>query len=190
VNPRPGLVVCGWALLNAVLVGVLVLFRGDAVETGLYSAGIAIVTGFGLAVLLAAARHRDGQQMRQPVRSSSMSMLAAAALLVGLGAVFHWWIAAIAVYPLAAVLALHTGEQLPRAADPVPATTSTAEAPIARLAGTMPYTGSPLGNSVPLPDDHPARAAPRHVPHHSARGWRRVFVLLVVLRAVLGRRRK
>jgi hypothetical protein len=195
MSGRPVWVVGGWALANAVLVAVLAVgFHGAVAEVALYGAAIVIVTGFGAAVLLAEARGRVGQQRRQPVRSASMFLFAAACLLVGLGATYHWWIAAIAFYPLVAMLPLYRGERLAAGAPPVPASTTTETAPLADLAGVLPYTGSTPGEGVTVPPDHPARAAPRRVPHRSTRGWRWGLALFVLLRgmarAMTGSRRK
>ncbi|MBO0849823.1 MAG: hypothetical protein J2P20_10205, partial [Pseudonocardia sp.] len=125
------LVVFGWAVFNAVLVGILPVFGATLTEIGLYAIGIGLVTGFGVAAALAAARGRVGQQLRQPTRSASAFLLAAAALLVGLGSAYHWWIAVVAVYPLAGALAVRAGERMPAGqAAPAPATTRTDPAPV------------------------------------------------------------
>lgn len=175
-------VVFGWALFNVVLVGLLPVFGATATETGLYGASIGIVTGFGLAAALAAARGRTGQQLRQPTRSGSAFLFAAAGLLVGLGAVYHWWIAVVAIYPLAAALVLRAAERLPRGhAAPAPVTTRTDLAPPARSGGPLPYAGSPLGTSVSVPADHPAHAAAR--PARPA--WMRAGRWAVIVAAVL-----
>lgn len=181
------MVVFGWAAFNAVLVGILPVFGATATETGVYGAGAGIVTGFGLAAALAAARGRAGQQLRQPIRSGSAFLLAAAALLVGLGAVYHWWIAILAVYPLAAALALRGAERLPSGhAGLAPVTTRAEPAPPARLGAPLPYAGSSMGTSVPVSAQHPAHAAARPARTTRMRDARWALIIAVALRAVFG----
>jgi hypothetical protein len=181
MSRHPALVVGGWALFNAVLVGVLAVFRGNAVETGLYGAAIAIVFTFGAAVFLASTQARSGTQLRQPARSSSMFMLAVACLFVGLGTVFHWWIAAVALYPLLALLVLRRGERLPAEAVPTPVSTSDEVASTTGDLGVLPYPGSQPGRSVPVPPTHPA-----HGPPSPRRPHGRLARLVVAAAAVRG----
>jgi hypothetical protein len=184
VSPPSVVVVFGWAVFNAVLVGILPVFGATATAIGLYAAAVGLVTGFGAVAALAAARGRAGQQLRQPTRSGTAFLLAAAALLVGLGAVYHWWIALVAVYPLAGALALRAGERLaPEQAAPAPATTRTCPAPVHRPGEPLPYVGSPLGTRVAVPVHHPTRAAaPPALPTRPRAG--RLAVAVPVLRAV------
>ena len=179
------LVVFGWAAFNAALAGLLPVFGATATEIAVYGVGVGLVTGFGAAAALAAARGHVGQQLRQPTRGGSAFLLAAAGLLVGLGAVYQWWIAAVAVYPLAGALALRAGERMPAGrAAPAPATTRTDPAPVPLPGGPLPYAGSPLGTSVPVPAQHPPHAAARPPRPTRMRAAHWAFLVAAVFRAV------
>lgn len=107
-------VVGAWTALNGVLAGILIGYGGSWMAIGLYAAAVVIITAFGLAVLLDARYRRGGLYQRMPVRSSAAGLATAGLVLCGLGFVYGWWIAALAVFPLGAAAVLVGSERLGR----------------------------------------------------------------------------
>ncbi|NIJ11852.1 putative membrane protein [Saccharomonospora amisosensis] len=113
------LVVFGWAALNAVLVLVMLPYGESALFIGMYGAGVAVITLFGVVVwLVARAAGWQSRGARLATASLSSGFVALAAILVGLSFVYGYWFAVFAGLPLIAAAYRLSKERLPQGMRP------------------------------------------------------------------------
>ncbi|WP_165989731.1 hypothetical protein [Streptomyces sp. YIM 98790] len=103
------LVVAGWTLFNGLLFAVLALYGEGAVALWLWAGSLALLAGATAAVLVASRRGPEQHRHYRLATGSTAAVLpaAAGAALLGLTAVYGWWMLAFAlpVLAVAAVLA-------------------------------------------------------------------------------------
>lgn len=95
---RPAVVVAAWGALNGVLVAVFAGFGAKWAPLALYASAAFIVEIVAVAVWLSLRRPRAG--WRQMPNGDSIPLFALTVLLVGLGIVFYWQLALVAIFPL------------------------------------------------------------------------------------------
>lgn len=127
----------------------------------LYLAGMALVAGFAVAILLAVRAGRVGPQHRQPRRAGAAAVAAIALAIILPGAVYAWWLSAFGLYLLGFAAWLLRGERRSREAHPWPVALDSAGP--ARRPGLV-HHGSPLGAAVAVPGEHAAHGPPVHPP--------------------------
>ncbi|MDD7968037.1 hypothetical protein [Actinomycetospora lemnae] len=111
----PAHIVGLWATLNAALAGAIVLYVEPLfpLPLVLHLVGAALVTIFGVAVLVAGRRGGAGPQLRLPYRSVAALAGATVALLLALTWVFGLWVLALVPYPLLVAVVMVRRERLP-----------------------------------------------------------------------------
>ncbi|MFR9805980.1 hypothetical protein ACL02T_27375 [Pseudonocardia sp. RS010] len=176
------LVVGAWVAGNGVLAGIMLGFRPHTISMLLWLFDLLLVSGFGLAVLLALrARRGVGTTVRMPVRSTAAVLTAIGLTVAGLALAYGWLWLLVALYPLAAAAVLVRGERVPAGHRPEPAALDGLEpAPNPR---PQEYDGTTTGEAVGVPAGHTARAADPPSPPAPPRR-RRPLVLLTALPAI------
>jgi hypothetical protein len=111
----------GWVAANGVLTGVLFIYHPEPISVALYVAALVLISGFGVAVLVAARHGRVGAQRRMPVRGTSAALVAVGLLLVGLGLVYGWVLALVGLVPLLAAVWAARSERVRPGTRPWPA---------------------------------------------------------------------
>jgi hypothetical protein len=151
------LVVGGWVTANGVLAGVLAAWDPEPISVVLYASGIALLSAFGVAALVAARRNRVGPQRRMPVRGTSAVLVALGLTIIGVGLALAWPVALVGIYPLALAAWSVRRERVPAGSRPWPAAPDGLDpAGPPRSA----YEGTGLGASEPVPAEHPAHGPP------------------------------
>ena len=174
-----------WAAGNLVLTLILLAFTAGPLQLGVHLAAVAILTGFGLIVGLAARAGRVGPQQRQP-RSASAAVLAGLGVAMGLtGVAYGWWLSVLGLYPLALAAWLLRGERLPPGARPWPVALDGAEP---SGPAHLTHHGSSPGAAIAVPVEHAAHAPPAAPPGSVAAARRpdrlaRAVVLLILVAA-------
>ena len=101
-----------WALINAVLLGIVVVYGGSWFDYGLTSGAVTIVLLWALAVHTGRWRHRvPVRRYRTTGASGAPLALALACLFGGLAVVFGFWFVPVACYPLLGALLLAAGRR-------------------------------------------------------------------------------
>lgn len=178
---RPAhLVVGAWTAANGVLAGLMLGFRPQPISMLLWLFDLLLVSGFGLAVLLALRSGRGiGTTVRMPVRSTAALLTAVGLTVAGLSLAYGWMWLLVAAYPLIAAAVLVRGERVPPGTRPEPAVLDgTPPAPDVR---PQVHDGTTAGVVVPVLPGHPVRqvvARPSAPPRRAA-----PFVTLAVLTA-------
>lgn len=150
------LVVGAWTAGNGVLAGIMLGFRPQTISMLLWLFDLLLVSGFGIAVLLALRVRRGvGTTVRMPVRSTAAVLTAAGLTLAGLALAYGWLWLLVALYPLVAAAVLVRGERVPAGTRPEPAALD--GMPPAPNPRPQEYDGTTTGEAVPVPADHPAR---------------------------------
>jgi hypothetical protein len=183
MRPLPVVVVGGWAAANLGLALILFAFHPEPLEALVHLGSTALITGFGLLVLLAVRIGRVGTQLRQP-RSAGTAVFAGLGLaLVLTGVTYDWWLSVLGFYPFLLAVWLARGERLPRGARPWPVALDGAE-----LAGPprLVRHGGSLGVALPAAGGSadsapPGEIAPEPVPEPPQPSGRLRTAILVVL---------
>ncbi|MCE0767112.1 hypothetical protein LWC35_30025 [Pseudonocardia kujensis] len=153
------LVVGAWVAGNGVLAGLMLGFRPQPISMLLWLFDLLLVSGFGLAVVLALrARRGVGTTVRMPVRSTAAVLTALGLTLAGLALAYGRLWLLVALYPLVAAAILVRGERVPAGTRPEPAALD--GMPPAPDPRPQRYDGTTTGEAVPVPAGHPARALP------------------------------
>jgi hypothetical protein len=151
------LVVGAWTAGNGVLAGIMLGFRPQPISMLLWLFNLLLLSGFGLAVVLALrARRGVGTTVRMPVRSTAAVFTAIGLTVAGLALAYGWLWLLVAIYPLVTAAVLVRGERVPTGARPEPAALD--GMPPAPNPRPQSYDGTTTGSAVGVPADHPARA--------------------------------
>jgi hypothetical protein len=178
------LLVGAWTAGNGVLAGIMLGFRPQTISMLLWLFDLLLVSGFGLAVLLALrARRGVGTTVRMPVRSTAAVLTAIGLTLAGLALAYGWLWLLVALYPLGAAAVLVRGERVPPGTRPEPAALD--GMPLAPNPRPQEYDGTTTGEAVPVPAGHPVRAADPPPPPAPPRRRGRLLVLGAVLPAAV-----
>jgi O-antigen/teichoic acid export membrane protein len=95
---RPALVVAAWGAVNGALVAVFAGFGAKWAPLALYASAAFLVELVAVAVWLGQGRRRTGWPQRP--NGDSIPLFALTVLIVGLGVVFYWQLAPVAIIPL------------------------------------------------------------------------------------------
>ncbi|MCE3552974.1 hypothetical protein LWC33_16105 [Pseudonocardia sp. RS11V-5] len=153
------LVVGAWVAGNGVLAGIMLGFRPQPISMLLWLFDLLLVSGFGLAVVIALRTRRGvGTTVRMPVRSTAAVLTAIGLTVAGLALAYGWLWLLVAIYPLIAAAVLVRGERVPAGTRPEPAALD--GMPPAPNPRPQEYDGTTTGEAVPVPAGHPARALP------------------------------
>ncbi|GAA2864027.1 hypothetical protein GCM10010472_21620 [Pseudonocardia halophobica] len=178
------LLVGAWTAGNGVLAGIMLGFRPQTISLLLWLFDLLLVSGFGLAVLLALrARRGVGTTVRMPVRSTAAVLTAAGLTLAGLALAYGWLWLLVALYPLAAAAVLMRGERVPAGTRPEPAVLD--GMPPAPNPRPQEYDGTTTGEAVPVPAGHPARDPEPAPPSDPPRRRGRLLVLAATVPAAV-----
>jgi hypothetical protein len=99
---RAPLVVAFWGALNGALAATLAGFGEQPAVLILYGGAAAVIEIIAVVLWLSQRRRTGPPAWRLPGTGDSVLLLAGGILLAGLGWAFHWYLAAVAVVPLAA----------------------------------------------------------------------------------------
>lgn len=95
---RPAMVVAAWGALNGALVAVFAGFGANWAPLALYAFAAFLIEIVAVAVWRSRGRHRAG--WRQMPNGDSIPLFALTVLIAGLGIVFYWQLAPVAIFPL------------------------------------------------------------------------------------------
>ncbi|WP_433505868.1 hypothetical protein ACQP04_04855 [Pseudonocardia halophobica] len=153
------LVVGAWTAGNGVLAGIMLGFRPQTLSMLLWLFDLLLVSGFGLAIVVALHTRRGvGTTVRMPVRSTAAVLTALGLTVAGLALAYGWLWLLGAMYPLVAAAVLVRGERVPAGTRPEPAALD--GMPPAPNPRPQVYDGTTTGEAVPVPAGHPVRALP------------------------------
>jgi hypothetical protein len=179
------LIVGAWTAGNGVLAGIMLGFRPQPISMLLWLFDLLLLSGFGLAVLLALRAGRGiGTTVRMPVRSTAAVLTAIGLTLAGLALPYGWLWLLVALYPLIAAAVLVRGERVPAGIRPDPAALD--GMPPAPDPRPQQHDGTTTGRSVPVPAEHPVRAADPPAPPEPPRRRGRLLLLLAAVPDAVG----
>ncbi|MBN9110841.1 MAG: hypothetical protein J0I34_18925 [Pseudonocardia sp.] len=150
------LVVGAWTAGNGVLAGLMLGFRAQPISMLLWLFDLVLLSGFGLAVVVALRSGRGvGTSVRMPVRSTAAVFTALGLTVAGLSLAYGWMWLLVALYPLATAAVLVRGERVAAGVRPEPAALD--GMPPAPGVHRQVHDGTATGAAVAVPGTHPVR---------------------------------